>query len=220
MEKNLPLYEMILSPDVPGVMMNALTSDPANEFKFVAFSKGTPVTKKADNLKRNVTGVLLTPDQHIYQNDDQRGEHYITFSRDTIEQVVKRFSKNLRFGETNIEHENKIDGVYIVESWLSGTKSDKAMELGFSVKPGTWMVTMHAENDDVWQSILDGTFKGFSIEGLFASKRVAASKQPTQEESIEAFLKEMRRPDLTPEEKVAYAKKMLLDEEKPGNAGI
>ena len=32
---------------------------------------------------------------------------------------------------------------------------------------GSWFISMKVENDEVWQSVLNGTFKGFSVEGLF-----------------------------------------------------
>ena len=35
------------------------------------------------------------------------------------------------------------------------------------VSDGSWFVSMKVENDAVWESVKNGTFKGFSVEGVF-----------------------------------------------------
>ena len=43
---------------------------------------------------------------------------------------------------------------------------------GFSELPeGSWFGSFRVENDDVWQQVKDGDFKGFSVEGLFSEDR-------------------------------------------------
>ena len=32
---------------------------------------------------------------------------------------------------------------------------------------GWWFRVMKVENDEVWKLVIDGTFKGYSVEGLF-----------------------------------------------------
>ena len=39
---------------------------------------------------------------------------------------------------------------------------------GYDEAPeGSWFISMKVENNEVWQSVKDGTFKGFSVEGVF-----------------------------------------------------
>jgi hypothetical protein len=38
---------------------------------------------------------------------------------------------------------------------------------------GSWFISMKIDNDDIWKSVLDGTFKGFSVEGLFEESFVS-----------------------------------------------
>ena len=43
---------------------------------------------------------------------------------------------------------------------------------GFDKLPnGSWFVSYKVDNDDVWKQVKDGTFKGFSVEGVFSESR-------------------------------------------------
>ena len=44
---------------------------------------------------------------------------------------------------------------------------------------GTWMVSLKVEDDQLWQEIKAGKYKGFSIEGLFKFKK--SSRKVKQE---------------------------------------
>ena len=59
----------------------------------------------------------------------------------------------------------------VVESWIvDDPEVDKAKLYGFNVPEGTWMLSMKCENSKVWDAVLSGDVKGFSIEGHFADK--------------------------------------------------
>jgi hypothetical protein len=47
---------------------------------------------------------------------------------------------------------------------------DKSKSYGFSLPKGTWMVSMKADNEEIWAKAKSGEIKGFSIEGYFADK--------------------------------------------------
>lgn len=210
--KKLPVYQLVLGDSaIEGVQANALVEDPANGFAFLAFSKDAPEIVKlaADAMKRNVTGVLLAPDQRIYRRDQKRGEYEVFFSKENIEAIVKNFSKNLRFGSVNLEHEVPVQGVHMIESWLTGDP-DKAKALGFDVPAGTWMATFHVENDEIWEAILAGVFKGFSIEGLFGLQLVEMTAEIDEQTECEAFLTMLQDDAITDEEKIQRTKKLIL----------
>lgn len=217
MNNDLPIYQLVIGDsEIEGVFANALVHDPANESAFVAFSKESPVEVKlsTDKMKRNVTGALLIPDKYIYRRDKERGEYRVFFTREDIEKIVQRFSKNLLFSSVNLEHSVPVEDVHIVESWIAGS-IDKSTELGITVPPGTWIATMHIESDDVWNKVIDGTYRGFSIEGMFGLKPVAMSEakveevseeEVSEEEKINAFIDKMKDASISEEEKLAIVK--------------
>lgn len=206
-QKKLPLFRLIIDEEGDtGVLANALVADPANERAFVAFSKESKAIKLAsDKMKRNVTGVLIEPDRPIYRRDPKLGEYNVMFTRETIESIVRNYSKNLRFGNVNLEHETPVDGVHMVESWLAG-EQDKSKELGFDVPPGTWMGTFHIEDDAVWNEILDGTYTGFSVEGLFGLQPVEMSRHFKTDDEFYAFLEDESIPEA---ERIAEVEKII-----------
>lgn len=218
MEKKLPLYKLVTSDEAEGVTANAFVEDPANGFAFLAFNKQSevaPLAMAADKMKRNVTGVLLAPEQRIYRRNEQFGEHQVYFTADNIEQIVKRFSKNLRFRNVNLEHAVPVEGVTMIESWITG-EGDKAKSLGFDVPQGTWMATFHVEDEAIWNNVLNGTYKGFSIEGLFgmelqmAAQDVPQDVVPQPELTIEQFLETMHSDTISDADKMKYLADILF----------
>jgi hypothetical protein len=80
--------------------------------------------------------------------------------------------------KATLEHENKIDGVHLVESWIVESRTkDKSSLYGLSLPIGSWAGTFKITNDDIWNEFVKtGAVKGFSIEGMFSHKLVEASK--------------------------------------------
>ncbi len=72
---------------------------------------------------------------------------------------------------SHLEHEKKITGLSVVESWIiEDEEKDKSKLYGFDLPKGTWMISMKVNNDEVWNDVKEGKVKGFSIEGYFADK--------------------------------------------------
>jgi len=62
--------------------------------------------------------------------------------------------------------------VYIIESLIIDKKRGVLAPENFEKVPdGSWWGSMRVENDDIWQQVKDGTFKGFSVEGIFSSSK-------------------------------------------------
>lgn len=171
---NLDIYEMVIDmeSEESGVHAMSLVETPAIGEDWVTLSKQEqPVMLKAiDKEKRILMGAALVPDRPIYRNQDGK-EFYIYFSKETIEKTSQQFFKQGNQGNATLEHKQPIEGATIVESWIvSDPKLDKSTALGLDVKPGTWMVSMKIDNDDIWDNYVknDKVF-GFSIEGQFAN---------------------------------------------------
>jgi len=60
--------------------------------------------------------------------------------------------------------------VFMFESFLIDEM--KPTPKGFDKAPnGSWFVSYKVDNDEVWAQVKDGTFKGFSVEGVFSESR-------------------------------------------------
>ena len=75
--------------------------------------------------------------------------------------------------QVNIEHDEPVNGVFMYESYIIDRQFGINPPKGFEdVSDGSWFGTYKIDNDNVWVMVKDGTFKGFSVEGLFKYKKV------------------------------------------------
>jgi hypothetical protein len=151
----------------------SLVEFPAIEVDFLAFKKqNKPSFKfelaKIDEEKRLVIGPAMIPHKMIMRIDEKTKEnYYVFFSPKTIRNAAYEYLKANRQHSATIEHEASVNGVTLVESWITESSQDKAAHLGYKVPPGTWMISMKIENDEVWNLVKKQSVKGFSIEGFF-----------------------------------------------------
>jgi hypothetical protein len=115
---------------------------------------------------------MLVPDKPIYRRDENEGEYYIYFSKDTIRKAMELFFVNGNQSNATFEHMESITGLTMVESWIvEDTDKDKSKLYELNVPVGTWMGTIKVNNDKIWNDFIKtGKVKGFSIEGYFADK--------------------------------------------------
>jgi hypothetical protein len=171
------IVELILNEDEDNAGIDAVSvvENPAIESDFVALKKHQVELKTVNDEKRLLMGAALIPDKQIYRKNGE-DEYYIYFSKDTIRKASQLFLKKSNQNNATIEHQRKIDGMSVVESWVKESEQDKSTMYGFNHPNGTWYITMKVENDEVWKEVKKGNIKGFSIEGYFAEK-IEASKQ-------------------------------------------
>lgn len=141
----------------------SLVEDPAIESDFIALSK-EKILLQTDE-KRMVTGAVLIPDKPIYRIRDGR-EYYIVFDAQTIQKLAEGFLYNNYQHNISVAHSEGADDVFVVESWIKTSEQDKSVSLGIDAPIGTWFVSMKVNNDEIWQKVKDGEYKGFSIEAI------------------------------------------------------
>lgn len=120
--------------------------------------------------KRIISGALMIADELIYRNNETFGEHYVKFSADTIQKIAIKFFKKGYQSNVNLMHDpnQEVKGVTMFESFISDKERGVLPMKGFEdVADGSWFGSMYVENDEVWNAIKQGEFKGFSVEGLF-----------------------------------------------------
>ena len=165
------IIEMVMvDEDYHGVDLISLVDAPAIEENWIALN-GDVRLELADQDKQLLIGAALVPLKPIYRRNEQGEEYYIHFSKETIEKTAYRFMRHGLLGNTNLQHDEKLNGNTVVESWLVMDERDKAYALGLNPPIGTWMVAMQVEDKQFWDEyVKTGKVKGFSIEGEFASR--------------------------------------------------
>jgi len=183
MGKIRKLIELIIdeTADMFGVDAISVVKFPAIEENFVFFNNDFLSLAKADEEKKQLIGAILIPDKKIPRLDKETNEEYdVFFTKETIKQAQKLFMASLRNNSHTLEHNESVEGLTVVESWIKeDEKFDKSNMWGFENMPvGTWFVQVSAEgNDDIWEKIKAKEVRGFSIEGWFTDKIIEASKQ-------------------------------------------
>jgi hypothetical protein len=117
--------------------------------------------------RRIVSGALMVAGLPIYRRDES-GEYYVSFTASAIQSIVYKFMKENRTKEVNEMHETDVDGVFLFESFIVDSTRGIRTPDGFDELPdGSWFGSFKVENDEVWAKVKDGTYTGFSVEGLF-----------------------------------------------------
>lgn len=169
-------YEGKYNKKSKGVFAISLVNAPATEEMFIAMSKQDKIVKfaKVDEEQRILMGLVLQPDQLIYRVDENGDEFEMFFSAETIKDFSQNFFQSGFQLNSKLEHDETIENVTFVESWLvADPKKDKSAAYGLSYPVGSWLVSMKVDNDDIWNNyIKTGELKGFSIDGMVELEEV------------------------------------------------
>jgi hypothetical protein len=180
----MKIIELILDEDskVSGIDAISIVEAPAIESNFIALSNHQVKFATVDTEKRILMGPALIPNRPIYRNQDGE-EFYVYFSKSTIEKAMQLYLKKGNQGNATLEHDGKIQGLTLVESWIKvDAEKDKSAAFGMNDPVGTWYVSMKVDNEEIWNEyVKSGKVKGFSIEGFFADKTTEMSKVSKEE---------------------------------------
>mgnify|MGYP000055611291 FL=1 len=169
-------YEGKYNKKSKGVFAISLVKAPATEETFIAMAKQEKIVKfaKVDEEQRILMGLVLQPDQLIYRVDEDGNEFEMFFSAETIKDFSQNFFQSGFQLNSKLEHDEPIEGVTFVESWLvENPKVDKSAAFGLEYPRGSWLVSMKVDNDDIWNNyIKTGELKGFSIDGMVELEEV------------------------------------------------
>jgi hypothetical protein len=149
-----------------GVGAISLVEFPAIEENFIALN--AVKLASVNNERRMLYGPALIPNKYILRIDKTTGEdYYIYFDAATIAKCAHLYLKKNLQHNTTLEHEFSVMGCPVVESWIIEGEKDKAYHFGLTAPVGSWIVGVSITDDEIWNEVKEGTFKGFSIEGHF-----------------------------------------------------
>jgi hypothetical protein len=176
-----------------GIDAVSVVHSPAIEENFIALNKHEIELKEVDTEKRILMGAALIPDKQIFRRNEKE-EYYIFFSKDTVRQASELFLMNSNQNNATYEHDQKLKGLSVVESWIiEDSKTDKSRLYNFNLPEGTWMISMKVNNDDVWKDVKEGKVKGFSIEGYFADKLEMSLQEQEEQELINKIVEILKQ---------------------------
>ena len=185
--KKLPIYRAVVNEgDETGMMTISLVDTPAVEADFLYFNEDIkPLNYAVDNEEqRKVFGLVMSCDTPIYRRDNSGYEYYIFYDRKTIELMAEKYLKLNRQNNVDLQHSFELeDGIFLNEIFIKDSERGIAPKGFETVKDGSLFATFHVLNDEVWTAIKEGTFKGFSLSGLFYAEETF-NKQQNNNKSI------------------------------------
>jgi hypothetical protein len=116
------------------------------------------ILKALKNSLQEITAPVLVPNTVDYHGD--------TASPEEIRKACRNFNDNCLQG--NLQHGLQVsnDTMKFVESYITPApmmvKSKDGSE-DIVYPTGTWMLTAHIKNKDLWQDVEDGKYTGFSV---------------------------------------------------------
>ena len=147
-----------------------------------------------DEEKRIVVGPAMVPEMLIYRVDPDGTEYNVTFDAKTIEAISEKFFvKGFQRNGNEMHDPSKPVDLVFFQSWIADQKKGiPHMEQFKDLPDGTWYLAAKIYSDEAWAKVKDGTFRGFSVEGLFDMKPVRMSAQPNDVlEQIKMLLKDI-----------------------------
>lgn len=178
----LPIYDVVidLNDEETGMSCISLVDEPAVEKDFLLFDKQTPKQTLQftidDNMEHCITGVAIRADYPIYRIGTSGYEYYVRFSKETIKDIVEKYSKQGLWNVTSLQHDGKeIDGAIMVEMYIKD--SEKGINpKGFEdIEEGSLFTTYKIVDEQLWEDIKNSdNINGFSIE-------IVSDLEPTEE---------------------------------------
>lgn len=191
---DLPLYDLTIDfEDETGVEFISLVDNPAIQIDWQSFSKNIKQEFKVLNEdKKIIAGFAMVADMPIYRRDES-GEYNVRFTAETITKIIEKFFKNSKTDVANIMHTDLMaQDTFVIESFQINSDRGILTPKGFEEQAnGSWFVSMKVNNDEVWNQVKQGEFKGFSIEGVFEHKRINNEHMNKEEKTFFESVKEL-----------------------------
>jgi hypothetical protein len=171
MEK-IEVFELVIdTDDESGVTAIALVDQPAIESNWMAFSKQTEHKFAVkDEEKRIIEGYFMVADLLIPRIGEQGEKFFVKFSAKTIEAIREKQSRLGMTNNFNLMHDPRqiAEGVYMLDNLIIDNERGKVAPKEFEKVPnGSLWGSAKVDNDEIWEQVKNGEFKGFSVEGMF-----------------------------------------------------
>ena len=168
---NKRVFYITINDECDGMDAISLVKYPAVERNFLCFDEEKKPIKMAFNTdKQIISGVVCLADTPIYRYTQGFGEYFVIFTKEVIEKMVIKYSKDGLFNSINLQHNDEkfVDGVYLFESYLINKDRGICPKEFDDVPEGSWLCSFKVEDSDLWNEIVKGKdLNGFSLQGYF-----------------------------------------------------
>ena len=168
----IPVYEALVNDGDCGMVRISLVDAPAVLTAWQTFKKEDKpmMFSIANEEQRLVRGVVMRADFPIYRLGENGQEYYIIYRADTIRQMAEKYLAESRQNNVDENHNgNDVEGVQMVQYFIKDTEKGIVPEGFDEIADGSLFAEFHITNDEVWAKVKDGTYTGFSLEGIFAA---------------------------------------------------
>lgn len=177
-------YKAKILDDECGIQALSLVEHPAVLSKVERFAENDKIQYFKDDLKHNITGLIIPADRPIYRNNGTE-EYYIVFEKDTIVDFSTKMMKDGTMNFFNWEHsDDTINGIECIELFIKDSERGISPEGFADVEEGSLFGTFHISDDDVWEKIMDGSY-GISMECIFSRFSEEIAPKISTEEQME-----------------------------------
>lgn len=181
----LPTYKAVIDEALDtGMFVISLVESPAVEVDFLKFGKAKKELKYSitDEEKQKVFGVVMKADTPIYRCDEG-GEYYVVFDKETISKMAEKYFKNNYQNNVDTEHNMILEeGITLTQMFIKD--KDKGINpKGFEdVADGSLFAEFHITNNEIWDAVKKGEYKGFSLAGTFILEQQQFAKVNVSDE--------------------------------------
>jgi hypothetical protein len=144
--------------------------------------------------ERIVVGPAMIPDKKIFRRDMDGTEYEVFFTKETIRTIAEKFFKKGFQTNGNEMHDlsKPVDLVFF-QSWIADeSKGIPKMKQFESLPDGTWFLGAKINSDESWAKVKDGTFKGFSVEGMFDMMPIKMSMKMSDEAAAKLVVNQLK----------------------------
>lgn len=170
--KDLPVFNIVLNDEdeTQGLSVVSIVDDPAvcqSLFCFKNEEKKQMMFVDEKNEQHCITSVAILADVPIYRYDPSIGGYYVVFEKQTIRDLVEKYSKDNYNNLVSFQHNGEMVNDFIMLESYFVDKEKGIAPTQFDVPDGSWMVTYKCTNDDTWELVKNELATGgYSIEIL------------------------------------------------------
>ena len=211
MEK-IEVFELVIDiDDESGNSAISFVDRPAIDSNFIKFSEQKEHKFQIkDEEKRIVEGYAMISELLIPRITDEGKKFFVKFSAKTIEAIREKQSRLGLNNSFNLMHdsENKAEGVYMLDNLIIDNERGKIAPKEFEKVPnGSLWISAKVDNDEIWESVKDGTFQGFSVEGMYKQLESVSM----DEDVINKIIKTIQDFEKSIEDNVQLSNKQTID---------
>lgn len=192
----LPLLEarININDEETGMYCISLVDAPATQSNFIAFSEDKELLKYSvqDEEQRRLFGLVMAADMPIYRKSADGYEYYIIYSRQTLADMMEKYFKNGFQNQVDTNHNFQLeDGITLTQMFVKDAEKGVNPKGFEEYADGSIFAEFHIMNDDVWNAVKEGTYKGFSLAGYFTVEETF--KEQINKDNKETFKMKINR---------------------------